>query len=148
MAILVAINDERYERAVEIAADLAETYDDTLIALHVVPQEDFQEHRESIRDIPEFGDFAVDQAAESGQAFAERVVTTTLQNPETLEIESMGRVGDLSDEVLSVVDEVEPRFLVISGRRRSPTGKAIFGDAAQRILLNASCPVVSRLTEA
>ena len=57
MAILAAIDeDERSRIVARIGADLAETYDDDLVALHVLPKDDFDAHRESMQSIPEFQD--------------------------------------------------------------------------------------------
>lgn len=64
-----------------------------------------------------------------------------------IDIETRGRVGDVADETLAEADNIDPRYLVISGERRSPAGKAIFGSAAQKILLRANCPVVTKMSE-
>lgn len=148
MAILAAIDEnERSKHAVTVAYDLATTYDDTLVALHVVPREDYEKHRDAIRTIPEFRDFSLDQEVESAADFAQEFVASTIDKLDRSRLEPVGRVGDVTAEILAVADEIDPRFLVISGRRRSPAGKAIFGNTAQRILLNANCPVVTKLTE-
>lgn len=148
MAILAAIDEnERSKHTINVAYDLATTYDDTMVALHVVPRKDYEEHRDAIRTIPEFRDFSLNQEIESAANFAEEFVANTIDDLDPSRIEPQGRVGDVTDEILAAADEIDPRFLVISGRRRSPTGKAIFGNTAQRILLNANCPVVSKLTE-
>lgn len=50
------------------------------------------------------------------------------------------------DPVEEIVDMAEQRhveLLVIGMRRRSPVGKLLMGSAAQRILLEAGCPVLA-----
>jgi nucleotide-binding universal stress UspA family protein len=147
MPILAAIDElERSEAIVSIAYDLAVKYDDTLIALHVVPEEDFESHKESLEDLPEFGDFSLDQEHESAAEFARRAVEQTIAEVDDDIFEPRGRVGDIADEILAETARVEPRFLVLSGRRRSPVGKAIFGSSTQKILLNADCPVITKMS--
>jgi nucleotide-binding universal stress UspA family protein len=50
---------------------------------------------------------------------------------------------DVAEEVLAVAAEVEPRLLVVGVRRRTPLGKLIMGSVAQRLILEAPCPVVA-----
>lgn len=148
MAIIAAIDEnERSTQVVEIAYDLAEKYDDELIALHVVPRDEFESHQESLRKIPGMEDFSLSQQAESAKQVARRFVQHTIDDVEWGRVTTRGRVGDIANEILKETESVNPRFLVISGRRRSPTGKAIFGNTAQEILLKADCPVVSKLSD-
>lgn len=148
MVILVAIGEtERAEQTVTIAHDLATAYDDTLVVLHVVPQEDYDEHKASVEEIPEFGDFSLTQEEESARRYARRFVDRIVGGVDSEMVELRGRVGDVSTEVLAEAESLDPRFLVISGRRRSPAGKALFGNTAQRILLNADCPVVTKMAD-
>ena len=48
-----------------------------------------------------------------------------------------------SQVVLDVADEVGAELVVVGIHRRSPVGKALLGSNAQRILLNARCPVLA-----
>jgi nucleotide-binding universal stress UspA family protein len=48
-----------------------------------------------------------------------------------------------ADHVLAVAEETEAELIVIGLRRRTPVGKLILGGSAQRILLDASCPVLA-----
>jgi nucleotide-binding universal stress UspA family protein len=51
--------------------------------------------------------------------------------------------GTASDAVLGVAKEVGAELLVVGLHRRSPVGKALLGSNAQRILVNATCPVLA-----
>lgn len=48
-----------------------------------------------------------------------------------------------ADEVLAAADEHRADLVVIGLRRRSPVGKLILGSNSQRILLEATCPVLA-----
>ncbi|MGM0605741.1 MAG: universal stress protein [Halobacteriota archaeon] len=148
MVILVAIDEnERSKRALRVGVDLARTYGDTLIALHVIPTEEYESHRRSIEAIPELADVTITQKVGSAKTIAETMVRETIEDLEGVQFEPRGRVGDVAEEILDAVAEIDPRYLVMSGRRRSPTGKAIFGSISQTVLLNVDCPVVTTLQE-
>ncbi len=49
--------------------------------------------------------------------------------------------GDPAEMVLAVADEVDADRIVLSGRRRSPAGKVLFGSVTQSVLLDATRPV-------
>jgi nucleotide-binding universal stress UspA family protein len=51
--------------------------------------------------------------------------------------------GTASDAILRVAEEVDAELLVVGIHRRSPVGKVLLGSNAQRILLNATCPVLA-----
>lgn len=51
--------------------------------------------------------------------------------------------GDLAEDLLSVAQDVDADLIVIGLRRRSPVGKLILGSNAQRVLLDAHCPVLA-----
>lgn len=53
-----------------------------------------------------------------------------------------GRVADrIGSEIVTVADEIDAARIIVGGRRRTPTGKALFGSTAQEVLLEAPCPV-------
>jgi nucleotide-binding universal stress UspA family protein len=59
------------------------------------------------------------------------------------EIRQVIRVSDFADDLIAVAAEVDADFIVIGLRRRSPLGKLILGSSAQRVLLDAPCPVLA-----
>ena len=50
---------------------------------------------------------------------------------------------DSADEVLKAAEASHAEFIVIGLRRRSPVGKLLLGSNAQRVLLDAGCPVLA-----
>ena len=51
--------------------------------------------------------------------------------------------GQASDAILGAVEEVQADLVVVGMHRRSPVGKAVLGSNAQRVLLDAPCPVLA-----
>ena len=54
-----------------------------------------------------------------------------------------GELQTLSDALMDRVHSEKVEFIIIGLRRRSPVGKLLLGSNAQRILLDAPCPVVA-----
>jgi nucleotide-binding universal stress UspA family protein len=50
---------------------------------------------------------------------------------------------EASEDLLAIAEEVGAELIVIGLRRRTPVGKLILGSNAQRILLDAHCPVLA-----
>lgn len=50
--------------------------------------------------------------------------------------------GDPASEILAVADEVDADAIAVSGRKRSPAGKVLFGSVTQSVLLSAERPVI------
>lgn len=48
-----------------------------------------------------------------------------------------------AEDVVGLAEELGAELIVIGLRRRTPVGKLIMGSNAQRILLDASCPVLA-----
>ncbi len=59
------------------------------------------------------------------------------------EIRQLVRGMDPAEDLISVAEEVSADFVVIGLRRRTPVGKLILGSNAQRVLLDATCPVLA-----
>ncbi|MFO8116276.1 MAG: universal stress protein [Halorubrum sp.] len=55
--------------------------------------------------------------------------------------------GDPADTIVEVAAELDVDSVTMSGRRRSPTGKMLFGSTTQSVLLGADRPVTVILEE-
>ena len=52
-------------------------------------------------------------------------------------------VPDIADAVLAVAKEEDATLIVVGVRHRTPVGKMLLGSVAQRVILDASCPVLA-----
>jgi nucleotide-binding universal stress UspA family protein len=59
------------------------------------------------------------------------------------EVRQLVRGLDPAEDLVAVAEQVQAEFIVIGLRRRSPVGKLILGSNAQRVLLDAPCPVLA-----
>ena len=61
---------------------------------------------------------------------------------ERAEVHPVEQGQDAVETIVDVVERTQARVLVLGLRRRSPVGKLVLGSAAQRLLLDAPCPVL------
>jgi nucleotide-binding universal stress UspA family protein len=59
------------------------------------------------------------------------------------EIRQIVNSTDVAAEILNVAEELSAELIVVGLHRRSSVGKMLLGSNAQRIIISASCPVLS-----
>lgn len=59
------------------------------------------------------------------------------------EVRQTTRGRDAADDIINAAEQEGAELIVIGLRRRSAVGKLLLGSNAQRILLDASCPVLA-----
>ncbi|RZV06154.1 nucleotide-binding universal stress UspA family protein [Natrinema hispanicum] len=59
------------------------------------------------------------------------------------DVSTVVKDGSPSSEILDYVTDYNIDIVVMGFRKRSPTGKALFGSTAQDVLLSVECPVVT-----
>jgi nucleotide-binding universal stress UspA family protein len=59
------------------------------------------------------------------------------------EVKEAADALDPAEELISTAESRGAEFIIIGLRRRSPVGKLLLGSNAQRVLLDAACPVLA-----
>lgn len=133
MVVVVAIGASDQTRLVDEGAALADAFDDELHVMHIldidITGKDIgtttQKSEQQLREVA--AQRASDAASELSRDF-----------------EAVGLLDErVSGTIADYAEKHDARYLVVGGRKRSPTGKAIFGSTTQSILLNATCPVLT-----
>ena len=91
-------------------------------------------------------DFDADEAIRS-DAELDAVRSQLAEVGVDAEVRQLVRGLDAADDLIAVAKETSADFIVIGLRRRTPVGKLILGSNAQRILLDAPCPVLAVKSE-
>ncbi|WP_135303806.1 universal stress protein [Haloarcula amylovorans] len=140
-ALAVVEPTEIAKDLVHEAGTLAEGVDAEAVLLHVTTEEAYSARRGAMESIPNASTKYTPGEAEKGATeFAEDVGREVLAEFD-IEHEATGAVGDEADEILQTAEEYDCDHVFLPGRQRSPTGKALFGDAAQRVVLDFDGPV-------
>lgn len=134
-ALVVVEGTESTKELVREAGELAAGVGAELLLVHVTTKEEFSEYATSLASIPDRDTgYSIDRAQEGARQFAADIGQEVFDGIE-VEYETMGALGDKKEQVLEIAHEENCDHLFISGRKRSPTGKALFGDVTQSILL-------------
>lgn len=137
MVILAAVDrSERAGQTIDEAVRLSNAFGEPVHAVHVLSQAEFIEleqteakQRNTAIGMDRIREFAASVAADA---------SSDIETP----VECVGLVGDATDRIIEYAEEHDVRYIVVTARNRSPTGKVVFGSVAQKLLLNAPCPVV------
>lgn len=141
-ALIVVDPVDPTKQFVEEGGEIAEATGADLLLLHVTSESEYDETRKALSDVSSMagGAYDVSQAEAGAKQLAEEVGREVFGD-DGPNFESAGAVGDTSTQVIRVAEEHDCDHIFIAGRKRSPTGKAVFGDAAQRVILNSDVPV-------
>ncbi|WP_394739307.1 universal stress protein [Natronococcus roseus] len=60
-----------------------------------------------------------------------------------IDYEIRGDVGEPTEQVLAAIEDIDPDFVVVGGRDRSPARQTLFGSVSQEILRSVDRPVIS-----
>jgi nucleotide-binding universal stress UspA family protein len=135
--LLVAVGPGDADRLNALAATVTEVAEPTgarVVLLHVFGGDDFEDVRDQLG-----------QSDASPTAAARRQKTvrdlTDAFDDAGVEYDVRGRVGEKADAIVSAAEDVDADRVFVAGRARSPTGKAVFGSTAQKVMLSAPSPV-------
>lgn len=140
-ALAVVDAEESTKALVREAGELAAAVGAELVLLHVTSPDEYEETRQTMEQIPNNPvGYSAEKAREGAKDFAADIGREVLEGVD-LSYEAVGAVGDEQTKILETAEEYDCDHLFIAGEKRSPTGKALFGDLTQSIILNFAGPV-------
>ncbi|UPV98787.1 universal stress protein [Halorussus gelatinilyticus] len=138
--ILLAVGPgdaDRTEELAEAVIDVAGPTGARVVLAHVFTDEEFDGVVSQL-DYDPAGDIDPDEVASRHATVRE---LTDAFDEADVEYTVRGRVGEHGESIVDLANEVNADRVVVGGRKRSPTGKAVFGSTAQEVMLSAPCPV-------
>jgi len=138
--VLLAVgpNDaNRIDELAQTAIDIAGPAGADVVVAHVFTDEEY----ETVVDRLEFDTVAEADPDEVADRHATVRELRELLDDADIATSVRGAVGDHGEEIVSLAGMTMADLIVVGGRKRSPTGKAVFGSVAQEVMLSAPCPV-------
>jgi nucleotide-binding universal stress UspA family protein len=145
-ALVVVTDDEASKNLLREAGELASGVDAELLLLSIVSETEFENDMETLEQIGDVEGTSYDEDAilDAARSDAQGIADEKLGNLD-VEYETVGAVAEddaRAESILDLAAERECDSVFLVGRQRSPTGKALFGDTAQKVTLNFSGRVV------
>ncbi|MCQ4334788.1 universal stress protein [Natronomonas sp. F2-12] len=139
LVVAVGPNDDtRTKELTEAILDIAEPTGASVVLLHVFTERAYNEGLEEAGFTDEDPPSATELA---GRLEGIDILAAELEAA-GVPYEIRGSIGTEGETIIQETEAVGGDLLYLSGRKRSPTGKAVFGSTSHRIMMNAGCPVL------
>jgi len=147
-ALVVVDETDSHMQLLREAGELAAGVGAELVLLAMLTEEDFEEDYETMEQISrtEGTSYGDETVLEGARGFARDMASDAFADID-VEYEVVAAVIEEdghADQILESAETHDCDHVFTVGRKRSPTGKAIFGDTAQSVVLNFDGPVTIR----
>lgn len=146
--ILLAVgrdDETRIDELVNYTISIAEPTGARVIVAHVIAKSEYENEVRSYHDAIEQLGLDIRERDLPPETLAKEtdLVSELLERLDDagIDAETRAALGEEAEEIVRIAKDVEADLLIVGGRKRSPTGKAVFGSTAQEVLLTAPCPV-------
>lgn len=144
-ALVVVEPTESSVDLVKEAGELASGVGASVVVFSPMTEEEYENGANVLSTIEDVEGTSIDKnpdriAMRTAEQYADEHLSET-----DVEYEALGAVVDDSERAESILEAAEREscdYVFLVGKRRSPTGKALFGDVAQAVILNFDGRVV------
>ncbi len=139
-ALVVIDSTDQSRILLQQAGDLAAGVDAHLIVLSTLTKEEYKHYRDVLGIIAheEHTSYKIKSIEDYADQIATKIANETL-NSHDVEYEARGISLDGQDRgttIVRIAEKLNCDHLFLTGIKRSPTGKAVFGDTTQSVILN------------
>ncbi|WP_226013005.1 universal stress protein [Halomicrobium salinisoli] len=128
---------DRIDAMTDAAVDIAGPAGATVVLVHVFTDEEY----DSAVGRLDFADPAEAEPNEVARRHSTvRDIAASLDEV-GIDYRIAGRVGNHGEQIVSMAEDEAADLVIVGGRKRSPTGKAVFGSTAQQVMLESPAPV-------
>ncbi|MCO8246641.1 MULTISPECIES: universal stress protein [unclassified Haladaptatus] len=140
-ALVVVEPTETAKELAYEAGTIAEGVGADMILTHITTEQEYGARRDAMESLmSSSASYTVGEAEEGATQFARDIGDEVLSELD-VEYEVTGFLGNKAEKILDAADEYDCDHVFLTGRQRSPTGKALFGDATQGVILDFEGPV-------
>jgi nucleotide-binding universal stress UspA family protein len=132
--LVVADDSDAARELAKHAIELAESFGAELVFGRFVDQDDYQSRLQEAASLGRNIE-SVEAAEEHAEEIAEEFAAEAVGDRD-VSYRSVGVVDLMPNAIAEFAHEADCDQVFIAGKQRSPTGKAIFGDRAQHVILN------------
>ncbi|QLC33609.1 universal stress protein [Halarchaeum sp. CBA1220] len=137
--ILLAVGPGDSDRTAELAStlvDLAAPLNADVVLAHVFTEDEYDSTLGNLNVSGE--DVSTDEVARRHATI--RTISHELDDV-NVDYTVRGAIGNHGERIVDLAEDEDADLVIVGGRKRSPTGKAVFGSTAQEVMLSAPCPV-------
>ncbi|ELY76438.1 universal stress protein [Natrinema pallidum] len=139
--VLLAVgpgDGDRSDQLAEAVIEVANPADATVVLAHVFTSSEYDDVLDRLEFDPDVDEIDPDAVATRHATIHD---LEAVLDEHDVDYAVRGAVGEHGPTIVDLAASVGADRVVVGGRRRSPTGKAVFGSTAQEVLLSAPCPV-------
>lgn len=137
-ALVVLEDADRDRELLERANEFAAGGDADLVLLALITSEEYEEVAETLDTIGQVEHTTYDESAilDGVSGDIDDLAADVLGDAVDYELRVEVSDDDQAERIITVADDTGSDHVFLPGRRRSPTGKAVFGDRTQRVILD------------
>lgn len=145
-ALIVVDDRESGAKLLSEFGSIARATDASLLVVSLQTEDAYENDQDTLKRIGDVEQTNYEQSpGEFARELADHLADEQLTDVDYRTVGEIVNDDQQADRILELAEEESCDYVCLVGKRRSPTGKALFGDRAQQVLLNFDGYVTVRM---